>query len=100
MRRGATPTTNGPVTVMVCSFEETNAGVVRLYGHAKVAQLDDYPYRDKLLSNEAESIHLPMRQVIEIEVDSTITSCGYGVPVMQFKKERTIKERGRRYKDS
>ena len=92
--------TNGPVTVMVCSFEETNAGVVRLYGHAKVAQLDDYPYRDKLLSNEAESIHLPMRQVIEVQVDSTITSCGYGVPVMQFTKERTIKERGRLYKDS
>ena len=91
---------NGPITVMVCSFEEANAGVIRLYGHAKVAELDDYPHRDKVLSHEAEDIHLPMRQVIEIQVDSTITSCGYGVPVMRFEKERTIKERGRRYKDS
>ena len=91
---------NGPITVMVCSFEEANAGVVRLYGQAKVASLDDYPHRDKLLADQAEDIALPMRQVIEIEVDSTITSCGYGVPVMQFKKERTIKERGRHYKDS
>ena len=91
---------NGPITVMVCSFEEANAGIIRLYGHAKVAELEDYPHRNKVLSNEAEDIQLPMRQVIEIRIDSTSTSCGYGVPVMQFKKERTIKERGRRYKDS
>jgi hypothetical protein len=29
---------------------------------------------------------------------STATSCGYGVPVMAFGAQRTVRERGRRYK--
>src|SRR5687767_1686895 len=31
----------GPVTVMVCSFEEENAAIVRLYGHAHISRLED-----------------------------------------------------------
>ena len=90
---------NGPVTVMVCSFTASNAAIVRLYGRAKATPLDESPHRELMLAHEAESINLPTRQVIEIAVDATATSCGYGVPVMQFVKERTVAERGRRYKD-
>ncbi|MCI0439819.1 MAG: pyridoxamine 5'-phosphate oxidase family protein [Chloroflexi bacterium] len=89
----------GPVTIMVCSFEEENAGVIRLYGKASVTPLEDSPIADLLLEQPAEDINLPTRQVVEVEVESTITSCGYGVPVMSFVKDRTLSERGRRYKD-
>ncbi len=90
---------SGPVTVMVCSFSESDAAIVRLYGHATATSLDESPHRELLLAHEAGHISLPTRQVIEIAVDATATSCGYGVPVMQFVKERTRAERGRRYKD-
>ncbi len=90
----------GPITIMVCSFEEENAGVIRLYGKARVTPLEDSPIADLLLEQPAEDINLPTRQVIEVEIESTITSCGYGVPVMSFEKDRTLSERGRRYKDS
>ena len=89
----------GPVTVMVCSFSESDAAIVRLYGRATATPLDDSPHRDLMLAHEAESINLPTRQVIEIAVSATATSCGYGVPVMELVKERTRSERGRRYKD-
>src|SRR5712692_2481169 len=33
----------GPITVMVCSFEEENAAIVRLYGRASVTPVADSP---------------------------------------------------------
>ena len=44
-------------------------------------------------------LKLPPRQVIEIEVEQTQTSCGYGVPLMSFARERRVADRGRRFKD-
>lgn len=96
---GRHATAGGPVTVMVCSFTAADAAIVRLYGRATATPLDASPHRELLLSHEAESISLPTRQVIEIAVDATSTSCGYGVPVMELAQERTRAERGRRYKD-
>ena len=87
-----------PVTIMLCAFEEGNAGIVRLYGRARVMPLDDSPLADLLLERPADDIALPMRQVIDIQVEKTSTSCGYGVPVMSFERERTVADRGRLYK--
>jgi hypothetical protein len=39
------------------------------------------------------------RQVIEVEIERTITSCGYGVPVMSLIRERRSSDRGRKFKD-
>ncbi len=88
----------GPVTVMVCSFEEGDAGTVRLYGKAKVTSVEESPLADLLLQSPAEEIALPQRQIIDIQVERTITSCGYGVPIMEFGRQRTIANRGRQYK--
>jgi hypothetical protein len=88
---------SGPVTVMICSFEEENAAIVRLYGKAHVAPLDESPLKDELLQRPFEDLKSP-RQVIEIDIESTATSCGYGVPVMNFVHNRHATDRGRRYK--
>ena len=49
---------------------------------------------------QSESEHLrTKRQVIEVQVEQAGTSCGYGVPVMDFVRERRVAARGRRYKD-
>ena len=87
-----------PVTVMVCAFEEENAGIIRLYGRAQAMPIEDSPLADMLLEQPADEIALPMRQVIDIQVEKTSTSCGYGVPVMSFERDRMVGDRGRLYK--
>jgi hypothetical protein len=90
----------GPITVMVCSFEEDNAAIVRLYGRAMVTPLAESPLAAMLLEHPAEEIKLSLRQVVEVEVERTMTSCGYGVPVMAFARDRRVADRGREYKES
>ena len=89
----------GPITVMVCSFEQENAAIVRLYGTATVTPVEESPLAAMLLASPAEHLALRERQAIDIHVHRTSTSCGYGVPVMSFQKDRTRQERGRRYKE-
>lgn len=88
----------GPVTVMICSFEAENAAIVRLYGKARIAPLAESPLADLLQKQAAAELKSSARQVVEIEVESTATSCGYGVPVMPFVRNRRVADRGRRYK--
>jgi hypothetical protein len=84
---------------MVCSFEPDNACIVRLYGKARVTPIEESPVAELLLQSAAEEIKLPARQVIEVDIESTATSCGYGVPVMSLVRERKVSDRGRRYKE-
>lgn len=87
----------GPVTVLVCSFEDADAAIVRLYGHARAVPLPESALA-QVLRAEARSLMSQPRQVVEIDVERTMTSCGYGVPVMTLVRERQRADRGRRYK--
>ena len=89
---------DGPVTIMICSFGESDAGVIRLFGKAHASSVEDSPLAEQLLGSTADDIALPMRQIIEVEVASTQTSCGYGVPIMEYVRERTTSDRGRKFK--
>ncbi len=91
-------TAGGPITVMVCSFAGKDAGIIRLYGKATVTPLAESPHAALLLQTEAQHLRTK-RQVIEVEVELTGTSCGYGVPVMELVRERRLADRGRRYKE-
>ncbi len=88
----------GPVTLMLMSMDGKDAAVVRLFGHATVTRVEESGLREVLLGAPADDIHLPIRQTVDIRIESTQTSCGYGVPVYQFVKQRVPAERGRRYK--
>jgi hypothetical protein len=88
----------GPITLMVMSMNGGDAAVVRLYGRATVCPVEESPLRDLLLSSPAHSIELPIRQAVDVAIDSTVTSCGYGVPVFEFVSQRVRAERGRRFK--
>lgn len=93
-------TASGPATMMVMSLDE-NAAVVRLYGHASVTPLNESLHRELVLegSQPTTSIGLGHRQVVEFTIDSTATSCGYGVPMLELRAQRTKSEHGRRYKE-
>ena len=93
-------TAGGPVTLLICSFEAEDAAAVRLFGRASVTPLAESPLADLLLKHPARELKGAARQVVEIEIDNTMTSCGYGVPVMQLVRDRRVVDRGRQYKDA
>ena len=90
----------GPITVMVMSLDAEEAAIVRLYGTAKATPLDESPLAAIVGASPAEELGLPQRQVIEIRIERTQTSCGYGVPVYEYQGERERGQRGRRFKDA
>lgn len=85
----------GPVTVMICSFDD-NPAIVRFYGQAYIHGADS-PLFALVSDEQAEPLGRP-RQVVEIKVTHTQTSCGYGVPLMENPRTRQRDQRGKRYK--
>ena len=80
---------NGRLTIMFCSFDKQPL-ILRLYGKGKVVQPDDKRWKD-MTSNFPK--YKGVRQIIVLKVDSVQTSCGYGVPRMDFIGERpTLKK--------
>ena len=85
----------GPVTVMAMSMD-ADAAIVRCYGTASATAIEDSPLARDLLADAIDV--LPHRQVITVDVTSTQTSCGYGVPRFDFVGRRSPDERGTAYK--
>ncbi|MFB2833834.1 pyridoxamine 5'-phosphate oxidase family protein [Floridanema evergladense] len=80
---------NERMTIMFCSFTEKPL-ILRLYGKGQVMSPKDVEWSQ--FYNLFDS--LPgERQIIVLNIDSVQTSCGYGVPIFEFKEERqTLKE--------
>ncbi len=75
---------NGRITIMFCSFDKT-ARIARLYGHGRTIHPRDTSWPEYL------SMFPPqpgIRQIMEIDIESAMTSCGYGVPLMENLRER------------
>ena len=64
----------------------------------RVTPVAGSPLAALLLQHPAHELNGATRQVIDIEIESTMTSCGYGIPVMNFVRDRRVVDRGRRYK--
>ena len=88
----------GPVTVMVMSTEPDDAAIVRLYGKGFLEPEGSELFQ-KVAGEPAEHLAKKPRQVFKIKVEKTQSSCGYGVPIFEFKGERTKEQRGRAYRD-
>lgn len=76
---------NSRMTIMFCAFEG-NPLILRLYGNAKIYHNRDkeyYEYIGLFPENRGS------RQIIEMDVDLVQTSCGFAVPFMDYKEERT-----------
>ncbi|MEM8908785.1 MAG: pyridoxamine 5'-phosphate oxidase family protein [Bacteroidota bacterium] len=76
---------NNRMTILFCAFEG-NPLILRLYGTAQTFHERDAAFQE----------YLPLfpqlpgtRQIIEMNVDLVQTSCGYGIPLMDFQEERT-----------
>jgi len=75
---------NDRITLMFCAFEGDPL-ILRLYGHARAFHPHDAEWDSLLPFFPA----IPgARQIIDISVDLVQTSCGFGVPLFEFKAER------------
>lgn len=76
---------NNRMTVMFCAFEGKPL-ILRLYGKAKIFHPRDCKFNEYLNLFPKVS---GSRQIIEMDVDLVQTSCGFAVPFMDFKEDRT-----------
>ena len=80
---------DGRITVMFCNFQQP-ALILRIYGRGRAV----LPQDDEWSGLAAHFTLMPgTRQIFVIDVESVQTSCGWGVPFMEFQDERqTLKK--------
>ncbi|GAC1581098.1 MAG: pyridoxamine 5'-phosphate oxidase family protein [Candidatus Dormibacteria bacterium] len=76
---------NGRVVVMFCAFEGPPR-IVRLHGRGEVVEKGEEGY--PALAEHFRD-HPSARAVIRVHVQRVSDSCGYGVPLMAYQRERT-----------
>ncbi|HSV03582.1 MAG TPA: pyridoxamine 5'-phosphate oxidase family protein [Phenylobacterium sp.] len=75
---------NGRITLMFCAFQGP-ANVLRIHGRGRATSFGEPGFAElKALFPNFERA----RAVIVVEVDRIAESCGWGVPVFEFKGER------------
>ena len=78
---------NGRLTVMFCAFEG-EPRILRLYGKARVIGESDPEW---LQLRELFAMQSPgVRQIFHLKVTRVQTSCGFGVPLMNFVEQRDL----------
>lgn len=77
---------NGRITIMFCAFDGKPL-ILRLYGQAMVIHPRDTAW-DRYIDLFPD--YIGARQLIEIEIDLVQTSCGFGVPLYDFQKDRDV----------
>ena len=79
---------NGRMTLMFCAFEG-EAMILRVYGTATVIHPKDKQWKE---ASEPFPTTAGNRQVFNLEIDLVQTSCGTGVPIMDFQSDRVEEE--------
>lgn len=76
---------NGRIVIMLCAFDGPPK-IVRFHGRGEVIEPDAAEFAVLLAQFEPGP---GVRSIIRIEVDRISDSCGFGVPLMQFERERS-----------
>jgi predicted pyridoxine 5'-phosphate oxidase superfamily flavin-nucleotide-binding protein len=75
---------NGRITIMFCAFDGKPL-IVRLYGRGEVLPVGE-PEASAMQSRFGS--YPGARSVIRVRLDRVSTSCGYGVPLLEYESER------------
>jgi len=78
---------NGRITLMFCALSGAPL-ILRMYGRGRSIQPKDETWTQlrPLFGDEVPG----ERQIVDVAVESVQTSCGFGVPLFEFSKDRTI----------
>lgn len=77
----------GRTTVMLCAFEGPPL-ILRLYGRARILRAGTPGYDAALARHFGGEAMAGARQIVMVSLDLVQTSCGYGVPLMDYRGER------------
>ena len=77
---------NGRIVIMFCAFEGAPK-ILRLHGRGTVATAADEGYAELIAKFPANP---GTRAIIHVDVERIADSCGYAVPVYEFKAPRDI----------
>ena len=75
---------NGRITLMMCAFEGPPK-IYRFYGHGRSVEPHDREFAELVRQFPQQPT---VRNVIVVDVERIIDSCGYGVPEYDFRKHR------------
>ena len=74
------------INLMWCALEEKPL-ILRCYGSAKIYNEKDSEFAQY---NALFPVSNGARKIFEVDVDTIQTSCGFAVPLMDFKEERQV----------
>lgn len=76
---------NGRITIMFCAFNGKPL-ILRLYGKARIYHQKDREWEEYIdLFPEIAGA----RQLMDVQLEMVQTSCGMGIPIMDYKEQRT-----------
>lgn len=78
---------DGRLTLMFCAVSGPPL-ILRLYGRGRSVQRDTPEFAELFDMHICGDIPINARQIFVQEIDLVQTSCGYGVPLFEFKQER------------
>ena len=78
---------DGRLTIMFCAVEGPPL-ILRLYGRGRALRRGGEEYAALLSAHYADTEPLGARQMIRLDFDLVKTSCGYGVPLFDYREER------------
>ncbi|WP_428485002.1 pyridoxamine 5'-phosphate oxidase family protein [Rhodopila sp.] len=77
----------GRLTIMFCAVEGPPL-ILRLYGQGTILPAGSPDYQTLLRTNFDNQEPPGARQIVRLAVDLVQTSCGYGVPLFDYREER------------
>ncbi len=80
------------MTLMWCSFGP-RALILRAYGTARAIHPDDPGWSERARHFALGNTAYAARQIFDMTIDLVQTSCGYGVPRMDYRGEREVLEK-------
>tara|TARA_B110000208_G_scaffold169865_1_gene210949 strand:- start:217 stop:810 length:594 start_codon:yes stop_codon:yes gene_type:complete len=79
---------DGRLTIMFCAFSGTPQ-IMRLYGTATSVGWEKAEFEDLISQYYGGVTPLGTRQIMRLKFDLVQTSCGYGVPLFDYKGDRS-----------
>lgn len=78
---------NGRLTIMLCAFEG-DPSIIRLFGKGSIIRPGDEQWQ--AFRSHFTTDNPGVRQIFHLQLDRVQSSCGFGVPLMDFVEQRDL----------
>jgi len=88
---------NGRIVIMFCAFDGP-PNIVRLHGSGRVVRPDEAEF-EALRGHFPKSRELGQRSIMVVDIDRIADSCGFSVPLMDYRADRDVLDRSHERRD-